>query len=463
MLAVRLLGSAAYGALAFGLSVAVVFAGLGRLGLEPAVAREIAVDEERGSGRAALHVARGALGLVALTGVLGGALTFVVIRLGAPGVDAETGTVLGLALGLAVYGANVAAVSSALARGVGRVVLMEIPNLVATVGRFVTVAVLVVLDVADLTWVAAGYALAAIAGIVVSWRIAHRLVRSARVLLPSRATAQATFVGALPFAVVGLSTVAISRLDVVVLGLTGTSIEVGDYEPALRVVEQAMLIVPLLFAAQYLPVASRSFRTTGHGEFRELFVGVSKLAFVFALPAVIVLAAFPEAVLGALYGSSFPASGTLVWLLLPGFVANLAFGMSTSALAATGARRALARTGIVATVAMAVLAVTLIPSFGAEGAAVATSVTFVVLNVWVAGEVLRTTRVHVFRADFVVTLASAAAPVCIALLVRAQWDGIGLGLAAVWSIGLSVAWVAALLATGIISRHELTRLVPRSA
>jgi O-antigen/teichoic acid export membrane protein len=280
------------------------------------------------------------------------------------------------------------------------------------------------------------------------------------VFLPDLAAARELLVGSLPFAVTGLAMIVISRFDVVILGLTGTRIEVGAYEPALKVVEQAMLLVPLLFIAQYLPVASRAFAGGDNTEFRELYVGVSKIAYVMAFPAVIVFAAFPETILHVLYGPGFPASGLVAWLLLPGFVVNLAFGLNSSALAAVGNRRALARTGAIATAAMIVLALVLVPAFGATGAASATSATYVVLNVVVAFELVRATGVQPFRMDFVLTLLSSLGPLAAALAIRAWAGPVGFWPAFGSVIALSAVWVALLFGLRVVRRDELTRLLP---
>jgi O-antigen/teichoic acid export membrane protein len=268
--------------------------------------------------------------------------------------------------------------------------------------------------------------------------------------------------GSLPFAAGGLAVIVISRFDVVVLGLTGTQSEVGAYEPALKVVEQAMLLVPLLFVAQYLPVASRVFARKDHGEFRELYVGLSKLVFVVASPAVIVFAAFPETILHALYGADFPASGLVVWLLLTGFVVNNVFGLNSSALSAIGDRRALARTGLMATIAMVVLALVLVPPLGADGAAAATAGTYVILNVAVALALWRAAGVHPFRRDFVVTMLSWLAPLAAALAIRASTDSIDFWRAIGIGVAVSSVWIVFLFAARLVRLSEVTRLLPGS-
>jgi O-antigen/teichoic acid export membrane protein len=458
--AVRLLGTTSYGVLAFMLAAAAIFAGVGRLGLEPAVARSVALLHSARDLPGVDRVARGAFTLVVLTGLVGAGATLAVIELASLGLDGGTRLVLGGFLGLVLYGSNAGVVGAALARGAGRVALMELSILVPALGRLAAVGLLAAFDLADLRWVAGGYALGAVAGVAVSWGAARVVLGKARVFLPDLAAAREMFVGSLPFAVTGLAAIVISRFDVVILGLAGTRIEVGAYEPALKVVEQAMLLVPLLFMAQYLPVASRVFARGDDAEFRELYVGVSKISFVMAFPAVIVFAAFPETVLHALYGAGFPASGLVAWLLLPGFVVNLAFGLNSSALNAVGDRRALARTGAIATAAMVVLALVLVPAFGATGAASATSATYLVLNVVVASELVRATGVQPFRTDFVLTLLSSLGPLLAALAIRAWAHPVRFWPALGSVVALSAVWVALLFGLRLVRRDEITRLLP---
>ena len=67
---------------------------------------------------------------------------------------------------------------------------MELSILVPALGRLAAVGLLAAFDVADLRWVAAGYALGAVAGVVVSWRAAEVVLGKARVFLPDLGAAR---------------------------------------------------------------------------------------------------------------------------------------------------------------------------------------------------------------------------------------------------------------------------------
>jgi O-antigen/teichoic acid export membrane protein len=461
-LAVRLLGTSTYGVLAFATSVMVLVAGLCRLGLEAGITRSVTMLSIARDSSSLVRLARGAVKLVFLTGIAGFLAIVIAMLAASLGTDTSTELALGIALGVALFAANTTAVASSFARGLGRMALMEGSNLVQTMGRFIVIAILAGLGLASLDAVALGYGVVALASITVSIWLVRRLVGGLGVTAPARAEARTVLAVSAPFAVTGLAVVVISRFDVLVLGLTGSGEELGSYEPTLKIVEQVMLLVPLLFMAPFLPAATRLMAASDRGGFRELFVAVSKLVYVISAPAVILFVGFPEAVLHGLYGRDFPADGLIVWILLGGFVVNLVLGLNGSSLAAVGNRRALIRVGAVGTASMVVLAATLVPPFGPTGAAVATSATYVVINVVAGLELLRVEDVHPFGRDFLAVLLTSVVPVLGALAIR-RWAGpVDLWTSIGWSLGLWAAWLGWLFWLGAIRPHELKRLVPAS-
>jgi O-antigen/teichoic acid export membrane protein len=279
-------------------------------------------------------------------------------------------------------------------------------------------------------------------------------------LRPRRGDALALLRTAAPYAVSGIAVQVISQLDVVVLGIARGSVEVGKYEPALRLTDRVLLLVPALFLAGFLPAATSLVARGERRAFHELYVDVSKLVFVFAMPLVCALIAFPSVWLRMLFGAGFPASPAVVRVLLIGYVANLAFGLNSSALVASGSRRPLALAHAVAFAMMVVLALALIPPFGAIGAASATSASYVVLNVVVGVALLRVSGVHPFSHAYLATLLSGGM-----LLAVSAWLGdtidVGSALeAGTWTAALWLSWVTVLLTIRVIRIGELAALIP---
>ena len=193
---------------------------------------------------------------------------------------------------------------------------------------------------------------------------------------------------------------------------------------------------------------------------KHLYHQLTKIGFVLSAPAVLVLAAFPEPVLRMLYGQGFPLQPTLVWVLLIGFVVNLVFGLNGLFLGATGRGKVIAITGGISLAAMVVSAAILVPAFGGLGAATATAIAYVVMNLTTAWALHRTTSIHPFSPDLVRTVITFVLPVAVVLVVRHLWPPETAWLAAAWSFGAWGAWVALLVAFGLLRRSDWRPLLP---
>ncbi len=446
----RLLGTSQYGILAFALSVVALVPDLGRIGVAAGAVRGISVATSANDVEGIRDVARGAFTATIALGLVGAAIVAVVL-VSLDQLSLASRLVLGLGLGVMVLGTQFAVATSVIARGLGRVVAVEAPHTVQSVGRLVAVGILAWLGIDTLGAVAVAYAAVAVVAAVLAAVLARRLLGSGvSPFRPAPSSARRLLRLSLPFLVTGLAGFAIGRFDVVVLGLVRPSAEVGAYDPVLRAVERLLLLAPLLFAVQALGVATRMLARGDATAVSHLYHHLTKLGVILSLPAVLVLMAFPEPVLRMLYGAEFPIQPSLVWVLLIGFGVNLVFGMNGLFLGATGRGREIAIAGVASLVTMVVSAVVLIPAFGAVGAAAATSIAYVVLNVVNAWGLHRTTRIRPFRKDLVAILALSILPMAIVVLVRITLEPQGVWGPVAWSLGAWGVWVAAMFALGLL-------------
>lgn len=463
-IAIRMLGEASYGTLAFAASTGALLCGLARLGLEPAFARAVTNARASGGAEDVRRLTRGASWLMLSGGVLASLAVVAVVVAVPHGTTFSTRIDVAASLAFFSLAANVAAVAGALARGLGRMPLMEIPNAVLSLARLAALVAIAVAGIGTLPWVAAGYAVAGAATIVASVVLARRLLgRRLAALLPSQAEGALLLRTAVPYAVIGVSSIALSRFDVLVLGVTHSSVDVASYEPVLKLVEQAMQWAPLLFIGPYLPAATQLFAHGDRQGFRELYAGSSKLVFIAAMPALLILIVDPVHTVQVLYGSGYHVRAALVWVLLVGFTANLVLGLNLNALAAIGTRRILVRLGLLELGAMVVLACVLVPLFGALGAAVATSATYTILNVVTSLALYRATGVPAFDRAMFLTVGTAALPIAAFALIRQALGTLPFIAVLAEATTLWLAWLALLAALRAFSASEITRLVPRRA
>jgi O-antigen/teichoic acid export membrane protein len=216
-----------------------------------------------------------------------------------------------------------------------------------------------------------------------------------------------------------------------------------------------------LLSAGFVPAATTLNHRGDHAAFGDLYIVVSKLAYIITFPLVVLMACFPEGVLHLVFGSGFPVRPAVVWTLLVGYLVNLAFGLNSGALVATGRRRLLTWAYAAALAVMLVLALSLIPFAGAIGAALATSSSFVVMNVAVGWALFRATGIHPFRRDMILVLTTSLAPLIASLWLSRSSTGLALPWILLADVAMCAGWAGGLVAARIVRIAEVASIMPR--
>jgi O-antigen/teichoic acid export membrane protein len=460
VLAVRLLGRSAYGSLAFGLALVGVVAVLAQFGLGTAVSRTIASQVAKDDQAAVRSTTRAAVTTMALAGAVASVVVIVAVAMLQTNIDPRSRFLLGAGLGALLLGTNAAAAATFIARGVGCLSVMETPNVALALGQLAWISLLSTLGRADVGVLAIGYGVVGIAGAVVAVGIIRAVVPSGQVFVPAPQEAGRLLASAGPYAIAGIASQVIAVADVLVLGATYPATEVATYEPTLRAIDRPMLLVPMLFLTGFMPAATAVAASGDRARFSDLYLSASRTAMVVAFPGVVLFAVFPTVASKVLFGARFPVSTTIVRLLLVGYVVNLLCGLNGGALVATGERRLLGASYLLALGAMAILAVGLIPPLGAIGAAVATSASYVVLNAAVAWSLWRAAGVPPFDARTLLVAATAVLACLGAAGLGRVVSGASTVEALVLCIAVWIVWVAALLWSGIVRRADVATLLP---
>jgi len=351
------------------------------------------------------------------------------------------------------------AITASFAQALRMMRLYAVISPVMTVFQLLAVAVLFVLGIRSLEALAFALGLAAVIVIVAGGVLIRRRIlgRWGWLRLSAR-QAWRLVVLAGPYA---LSTAAfriIGNLDVVVLSLTRTSAEVGLYQPILRITTAIVTLMPPLILTGFVPLATSLYVGGGAEEFRLLYRRTTKVIIVMSGPLFVLLAATPGTLLSLLLGARFAASGNIVRVLLIGYAVNTLFGVNTAALIASGARRELTKVYVSAIVVMGVLAVLLIPRFGAIGAAWTTTGAIAYMNVAVGFALRSRTGSHPFHADIVVTVLTLLVPVGVTWLVVANLTHATTRIAV--GLGASAVWFGALLVLRLVTAGEIKTLAP---
>jgi len=268
-------------------------------------------------------------------------------------------------------------------RGLHRVVLGQIPDmlvrpllLLAAVGA----AVMLLPDALTPERAMGLYTLAA-AGAFGVGALLLRQHRPAgvRPSKPSSATAKGWFAAIIPLAFLSGIQIINKNTDIVMLGLLGNNSAVGVY----RVAMQGGLLV--IFGVQalnqvFMPYFSSIYASGDHARLQRLVSTGAGATTLVALFVAIVFWLFGPVIISWVFGPEYASAYLPLSILAVGQVFSASMGQVGALLSMTGYERQTLRGFIVAFGVNIALNVALIPYFGAIGAATATSLSLVVLN-----------------------------------------------------------------------------------
>lgn len=170
----------------------------------------------------------------------------------------------------------------------------------------------------------------------------------------------------------------IAWTDTIMLGIYKTEADVGVFFVALKL---AMFTGIVLGAVNSIvaPKLSETFNNNKMEEFRILIKQSTRIIFFISLPILIVLLLFPEFLL-SLFGQEFAIAKTTLLILLVGQAVNVMSGSVGFILQMTGKEKIYQNILLLALVCNILLNILLIPKFGIEGAAIASTFSIIFWN-----------------------------------------------------------------------------------
>lgn len=396
VLLARVLGPSGYGLYAFAFAVATLLTIPGQAGMLQLAVRETAktvTNQDwprlkalwRWSTRNVIVVG------CALMGSIG-----IGLWVAAPWIDgARLGTLL-VALTIVPLLA-LTRVWGAAIRGLGRVVIGQIPDMVLRPAVLIAVLGIWLLAGAGAVLTAptamALHAAATAAGLAVAGWLLWRSAPSG--FSQARADWQAVpdwWRAAIPFVFLGGLQIINNQADILMLGLLRSDAEVGVYRV---VVQMATLVVFGLHAVNQVtqPQFARLYEQGDRQRMQSLATRTARAVTGLALIPVTLFIVFGAPLLATVFGTDYAPGATPLAILALGQLFNAAMGSVGMILNMTGHERDTMRGLGVAAVANVILNLMLIPLYGATGAAAATAVTLVVWNSVLVWTVYRRTGV----------------------------------------------------------------------
>ncbi len=381
ILTARLLGADGYGAVAFALSLSSIFAVIALIGTEPLAAREVARFQTL-KDTAGLKGFLRAIRRAVLATALVGALLWWWIGPAFWPSDAETpwqGTAVFVAIVFPLAAWTLQ--TQGILRGFGLVAGAQVPLLVVrplVVLAFLTTAWMLAWDIRPVD-----YMLAVVVGGTLALLLATVILRQTKARLedgPATSPATVPLVrAAAPFLAVSVIGILGGEINTVLLTVWTTTEQTGLFQPIARITPLLVLATQAV-GVRYGPRIAE-LRTAGETERLALVTRQVTLATTgFTVLAAAVLLTFAKPILG-LFGPEFAAVSRALWWVAAAQIVNGACGPVGLLLSMSGRASRTVGPQLFGLVVNLGVAAWLIPSMGAEGAAIALAAGIVCWNV----------------------------------------------------------------------------------
>lgn len=276
---------------------------------------------------------------------------------------------------------------------------------------------------------------------------------------PTRGLNKELLFFSMPLLVLALYSLIVNWTDTIVLGYFRTTVDVGIYNAALPIA----LFIPILLNGMsyiYMPVLSELHSQKKLNEMRRMYVITTKWVFALTYPVFLVVVLFPKPVLSLLFGTDYVVGSTALQILVIGFFVHTFLGLNASTLLSLGETKYLMWASAISSVANIILNVVLIFWLGILGAAIATTLSLVLLNIFISSKCYHGYQIHPFTRKYLSPILVSIP----AILVIYTIVSLLVGVESVWLlpvflfIFLAIYFVSVLL-TKAFDREDLAMIV----
>jgi O-antigen/teichoic acid export membrane protein len=440
VLTVRYLAKSEFGAFAWAMAVTAMAASTALLGLDRGIGRFVPVDQERGDERRMWGTVALALALA-----IGLGLAIVAATLGLRGVllrsVADNPRAVGLLLlliGLAPIQALDALLQALLAVFASPRSIFLRRHVLGPGLKLAAVAAVMALG-GSARLLAAAHLTAGLIGVVTCGLLLRRVLRSAG-LLPGvplrllRLPVRRTLAYCLPLLSTDLVMMLKATIAVVLLERFRGTTGVADLR-AVTPVAGLCLVVLQSLRTLYTPTASRLLARNDRRALGDLYRRSTVWIAVATFPVFAACVFLAEPIVALLFGHRYAGAGLLLAIVAAGNYFNAALGLNTYTLQVYARIRYITAANVLSILAAAALNLTLIPRFGAAGAAGAIAGTFVIYNLLHHAGLLLQTPLRPFEPSilrvYAMILGAVAALCAVRFLLDAPPAAMAAGIVAV--------------------------------
>ena len=377
----RGLGAEGYGVYGLAMSLVAILTVPVEFGLPQLVTREVAVahvDRDWNKLVGVLQWARRASIYIALA-----MLIVVFVAVFALGLSLSSELVVTLLVGLLMVPLVAQGnISGAALRGLHKIVMGQLPQVVLRPMLFS--GLLFVLSVCSISLsppiaMVAG-AIAAALAFLVAASLLRRTIQGEVVLATALEKGRDWWASAIPMALAEGMRVLQGHLVILILAVISTVSLVGIYKVAISV--SLMIAVPItLFNIVNAPIVARLYKERDFPRLQKLMTWTALAMTLCTLFLILPFVFSGDHILGAVFGSDFSQSNSVLLILFFGVLASSIFGSNAILLNMTGHEARVTRASVISLLLLAIVSPALTHFQGIEGAAMASALTSLVWNV----------------------------------------------------------------------------------
>lgn len=159
-----------------------------------------------------------------------------------------------------------------------------------------------------------------------------------------------------------------------------------------------MLIGPMGFV--YVPVVSKLWGENKTGLVGPIYQIMTKWCFLLTFPIFLLIFVYPESLLTNIYGANYASGAIVLRILALGSIANSYFGFNYHTIMASGDSNLLMKCSLASAGMNVLLNFMLIPQYGIIGAAIASSVSFSAIEVFMTFRIWKNQSMHPFTLTY---------------------------------------------------------------
>lgn len=207
-------------------------------------------------------------------------------------------------------------------------------------------------------------------------------------------------------------------IDSFTIGYFRTVEEVGFYNAAVPISLILSATVPELFIQLFFPLISKEYGEKNLNSIKILSKQVGKWIFILNTPLFLLIMLFPGAFINLLFGAEYLVAENSLRILAVGGVISSIFMISNNIISMVGKSKIILFDMIIASVINGGLNLFFVPRYGVEGAALATTISVIVLNILFLVQAYKITFIIPIKRETIKIGAIALIPTIIIYLIR---------------------------------------------